>query len=215
MPAQAGIRTVARIERSEIRGLHPACRFAHAGYCCYAANDSAAALNPSYGPHRFTFQTANQPAKRHHPYSLRRRVRRSPLWSLALPLKNMRGWRAKWLNHCSFVPRSLSRTRSASRRATQTSLRKSGVICGRLPYCAGPRFAGAVQSGLPSSPPGLPSFPTASPAEPRAGLNGRRQPSSWQAALQWPPGGAPAPPGCVPCEARPRAPHPAPSPRRL
>ena len=119
-----------------------------------------------------------------------------PLWSLALPLKNMRGWRAKWRNHCSFVPRSLSRTRSASRRATRTSLRKSGVICGRLPYCAGPRFAGAVQSGLPSSPPGLPSFPTASPAEPRAGLNGRRQPSSWQAALQWPPGGAPAPPGC-------------------
>ena len=26
----------------------------------------------------------------------------------------------------------------------------------------------------------------------------------------WPPGGAPAPPGCVLCEARPRAPHPAP-----
>jgi hypothetical protein len=26
----------------------------------------------------------------------------------------------------------------------------------------------------------------------------------------WPPGGAPAPPGCVPCGARPRAPHPIP-----
>ena len=43
-------------------------------------------------------------------------------------LKNMRGWRAKWRNHCSFVPRSLSRTRSASRRATQTSLRCPGLF---------------------------------------------------------------------------------------
>ena len=114
-----------------------------------------------------TSQANSQKAKRHHPYSLRRRVRRSPF---SLSLKNMRGWRAKWRNHCSFVPRSLSRTRSASRRATQTSLRRPGLFAAssflrRAALCGGRPVRPAL------SRPGLPSFPTASPAEPRAGLN--------------------------------------------
>jgi hypothetical protein len=57
----------------------------------------------------------------------------------------------------------------------------------RLPYGAGPRF---------SWPPV--KYGTASVSQLLAG------------GPYWPPGGAPAPPGCVPCEARPRAPHPAP-----
>ena len=38
-------------------------------------------------------------------------------------------------------PHSLSEIRGAARRATRTSLRTSGFICGRLPYGAGPRFS--------------------------------------------------------------------------
>ena len=57
----------------------------------------------------------------------------------------------------------------------------------RLPSCAGPRF---------SWPPV--THGTASVSQLLAG------------GPYWPPGGAPAPPGCVLCEARPRAPHPAP-----
>ena len=57
----------------------------------------------------------------------------------------------------------------------------------RLSSCAGPRF---------SWPPV--THGTASVSQLLAG------------GPYWPPGGAPAPPGCVLCEARPRAPHPAP-----
>src|SRR6476646_5589028 len=57
----------------------------------------------------------------------------------------------------------------------------------RLPSCAGPRF---------SWPPV--THGTASVSQLLAG------------GPYWPPGGAPAPPGCVLCEARARAPHPTP-----
>ena len=76
---------------------------------------------------------------RHHPYCLARpRVGPS---SRCLPSK-MRGMARQGAQPLFFVcPHSLSEIRGAARRATRTSLRTSGFICGRLPYGAGPRFS--------------------------------------------------------------------------
>jgi hypothetical protein len=95
---------------------------------------------------------------RHHPYCLARpRVGPS---SRRLPSK-MRGMARQGAQPLFLMClHSLSEMRGAARRATRTSLRTSGVICGRLPYGAGPRF----------------SWP---PVKTRSGL---RQPSSWRAA---------------------------------
>ena len=141
---------------------------------------------------QFNFQTANfnsqvfQTAMRHHPYCLARpRVGPS---SRCLPSK-MRGMARQGAQPLFLMcPHSLSEIRGAARRATRTSLRTSGV------------------------------YLRASSLRRRAALfvaareNTERPPSAKLLAggSYWPPGGAPAPPGCVPCGARPRAPHPIP-----
>ena len=130
-------------------------------------------------------QTANQTAKRHHPYCLARpRVGPS---SRCLPSK-MRGMARQGAQPLFFVcPHSLSEIRGAARRATRTSLRTSGFICGRLPYGAGPRFSWPpVKHG------------TASVSQAPGGrllLAARRSPGAARVRA---------------CEARPRAPHPIP-----
>jgi len=137
--------------------------------------------------HKFTFQIA----KRHRPYCLSR-PRVGPSSTLRLSPSPKRGdWRAKWRNHCFCVPAVPLET--AGRRSARhpDKLAPSGLICGRLPYGAGPRF----------------SWP----------------PQTWAASVSQAPGGQPVlatrrSPGAArvrACEARPRAPHPAPSPRRL
>jgi hypothetical protein len=67
-------------------------------------------------------------------------------------------------------------------------LAPSGLICGVFLPAPGRAFRGRPKQGRPPS------------AKLLAG------------GSYWPPGGAPAPPGCVLCEARPRAPHPTPPP---
>jgi hypothetical protein len=64
---------------------------------------------------------------------------------------------------------------SASRRATQTRLAPSGLICRGLPYGTGRVFRW-----------------------PRT-LTAIRQPAPLAGGSYWPPGGAPVPPGCVLC----------------
>ena len=103
-----------------------------------------------------------------------------------LPSPKRGGWRAKWRNHCYCVPAAPRET--AGRRSARhpDKLAQSGLICGRLPYGAGPRF----------------SWP----------------PQTWAASVSQAPGGQPIlatrrSPGAArvrACEARPRAPHPAP-----
>ena len=65
-------------------------------------------------------------------------------------------------------------------------LARSGLICGVFLPAPGRAFRGRPKHGRPPS------------AKLLAG------------GSYWPPGGAPAPPGCVLCEARPQAPHPTP-----
>ena len=99
----------------------------------------------------FTFQTMPclsnsqvfQTAMHHHPYCLARpRVGPSSVLSL-LPLAKRGGWRAKGRNHCSLMcPHSLSEIRGAARRATRTSLRTSGFICGVFLAAPGRAFRG-------------------------------------------------------------------------
>jgi len=89
------------------------------------------------------------------PYSLRRRVRRSPL---PFP-RTMRGDGAPGGATIVFVDRVPSRERGRLPARHPDKLAQSGLICGRSPYGAGPRFAKAVRL-----------------------MDGRRQPSSWQAA---------------------------------
>jgi hypothetical protein len=125
-----------------------------------------------------------QTAVRHHPYCLARpRVGPS---SHCLPSKR-RGMARQVARPLFFVcPHLLSEIRGASRRATQTACAVRAYLR-RLPYGAGPRFSWPpVKHG------------TAAVSQLLAG------------GSYWPPGGAPAPPGCVLCEARPRAPHPIP-----
>src|SRR6185295_3682496 len=83
-------------------------------------------------------------------------------------------------------PQSLSEPRGAARRATRTSLRSPGLFAGVFLTAPGRAFRGRPKQRRPPSAKLLAGSP------------------------YWPPGGAPAPPGCVLCEARPRAPHPAP-----
>ena len=201
------VRTVARIERSEIRGLHPhvaslmratAAVLRLERWPALQLRSSPRKRGPGLDPRlrgdeRFVerahtislfkqpIKQPNQTAKRHHPYSLRRRVRRSPLWSFALPLKNMRGWRAKWRNNCSFsAALPLENAERLSARHPD-KLAPSGVICG-VSSCAGPRFRGPsrqaclVSAGFAIVSDGLSGRAAGRP-------NGRRQPSSWQAAL--------------------------------
>ena len=131
------------------------------------------------------FQTAKvfQTNMRHHPYCLARpRVGPS---SHCLPSK-MRGMARQGAQPLLLMcPHSLSEIRGAARRATRTSLRSLGLLAASSLLRWAALFV-AVHSV------------TASVSQLLAG------------GPYWPPGGAPAPPGCVPCEARPRAPHPAP-----
>jgi hypothetical protein len=121
---------------------------------------------------------------RHHPYCLARpRVGRS---SHRLPSK-MRGMARQGAQPLFFVcPHSLSEIRGAARRATQTSLRSLGLFAASSFLRRVALFVAAPKQGRPPS------------AKLLAG------------GSYWPPGGAPAPPGCVLCEARPQAPHPIP-----
>ena len=90
-----------------------------------------------------------------------------------LPSPKRGGWRAKWRNHCYCVP-AIPRETAGRRSARHPDkLAQSGLICGRLPYGAGPRFSWPPQTGRPPSAKLLAGSP------------------------YWPPGGAPAPPGCV------------------
>ena len=132
--------------------------------------------------HKFTFQTA----KHHRPYYLSRPRVGPSSFSSFVPSPKRGGWRAKWRNHCYCVPAAPRET--AGRRSARhpDKLAQSGLICGRLPYGAGPRF----------------SWP----------------PQTWAASVSQAPGGQPVlatrrSPGAArvrACEARPRAPHPAP-----
>ena len=74
---------------------------------------------------------------------------------------------------CSKCPRSLSWPRGAARRATQTSLRSLGLFAGVFLPAPGRAFRGRPKHGQPPSAKLLAGGP------------------------YWPPGGAPAPPGCV------------------
>ena len=140
-----------------------------------------------------------QRAKRHHPYSLARpRVGPSP-FLLFSPAQMRGGWRARWRNHCSFSARVPSRKHGAPPGApsfaASSLLRRAALFVDRLSCSPGfPRLAAVTGAWL---------------TKPRDS----RRPSVSQllaGGSYWPPGGAPAPPGCVLCEARPRAPHPAP-----
>ena len=86
--------------------------------------------------------------------------------SLLTPLGIRGGWRARWRNHCSLLPHSLSRARAPP-----------GAPSRRSPYGTGPRFSLA------------------------ASIFWKRPCVSQLLAggSYWPPGGAPAPPGCVLC----------------
>ncbi len=61
------------------------------------------------------------------------------------------GWRAKWRNHCSVVPRSLSRTRAPlGAPSRRSSFRRPGTLCGGPPTCGRPPSASswrAARSG--------------------------------------------------------------------
>jgi hypothetical protein len=115
-----------------------------------------------------------------------------------LPRANARGMARQVAQPLFFqCPCSLSKTRGASRRAITASslLRRAALFVDRLSCSPGfPRLAAVTGAWL---------------TKPRDS----RRPSVSQllaGGSYWPPGGAPAPPGCVLCEARPRAPHPAP-----
>ena len=106
--------------------------------------------------------------QRHRPYSLRRRVRREPL---PFPLKDMRGWRAKWRYRCRSDPHSL---RECGAPLGATDLRRPGLFAASSSFAMGRAFrAPSCQAGFPA---GLPRAPTASLAG-IGGLNGRRQPA--------------------------------------
>ena len=124
-----------------------------------------------------------QTNKRHHPYCLARpRVGPS---SHCLPSK-MRGMARQGAQPLLLMcPHSLAEIRGATRRATRTSLRSPGLFAAFSLLRRAALFV-AVRNV------------TASVSQLLAGVP------------YWPPGGAPAPPGCVLCEARPRAPHPTP-----
>ena len=147
-----------------------------------------------------------QRAKRHHPYSLARpRVGPSP-FLLFSPAQMRGGWRARWRDHCSFSARVPSRKHGAPPGAPPRQACAVWAHLRRLPCCAGPRFSLTVLlSRLPS--------PCCRYRRLLTKPRDSRRPSVSQllaGGSYWPPGGAPAPPGCVLCEARPRAPHPAP-----
>ena len=135
-----------------------------------------------------TAARAGMPARvkdmRHHPYCLARpRVGPS---SRCLPSK-MRGMARQGAQPLFCVPAfPLGNTGRRSARHPD-KLAHVRIYLRRLPSCAGPRF---------SWPPV--THGTASVSQLLAG------------GSYWPPGGAPAPPGCVLCGARPRAPHPTP-----
>ena len=113
-------------------------------------------------------------------------------------------------------PAKSARERRAKRRVhslcaciVADARRLSARLWRRSHYGAGPRFRRALRpaSGLEFA---APSGSTAR-SEPRASLDGPPSASSSQ-GLVVVPGGAPAPPGCVACEPRPRAPRPLPLP---
>jgi hypothetical protein len=119
--------------------------------------------------HKFTFQTAEHP----HPYCLSR-PRVGPSSTLRLSPRQSEGTGAPSGATIVFVcPQSLSRPRGAARRATQTSLRRLGLFAGVFLTAPGRAFRGRPKHGRPPSAKLLAGSP------------------------YWPPGGAPAPPGCV------------------
>ena len=161
------------------------------------AEDASSAFNQTRAFPIYFSNSQFKPTKRHHPYCLARpRVGPSPF--LLLSPQNMRGMARQVAQPLFFqCPCSLSKTRGASRRAITASslLRRAALFVDRLSCSPGfPRLAAVSGAWL---------------TKPRDS----RRPSVSQllaGGSYWPPGGAPAPPGCVLCEARPRAPHPAP-----
>ena len=128
---------------------------------------------------QFTFQTANFKLPNFkQPSIIARIVCRGPgqarLPSLRLSPRQSEGDGApRGATICSKCPRSLSRSRGAARRATQTSLRRPGLFAGVFLTAPGRAFRGRPKLGRPPSAKLLAGGP------------------------YWPPGGAPAPPGCV------------------
>jgi hypothetical protein len=147
-----------------------------------AAKSCSQVLQPSLAAKSCSqvFQTP----MRHHPYCLARpRVGPS---SHCLPSKK-RGMARQGAQPLFLMcPHSLSEIRGATRRATRTSLRSPGLFAAFSLLRRAALFVATVKHG------------TTSVSQLLAG------------GPYWPPGGAPAPPGCVLCEARPRAPHPIP-----
>ena len=136
---------------------------------------------------------------RHHPYSLRRRVRRRPRL------------RPSGFGGQAFSPSNKSRGRSAERR-----ILSNPRLAARAPVTTGARLS-ALHRGVLTAAPGrafgvrfvLPCgsklaapFGSTAHTEPRASLNGPPSASSWQGSLVTP-GGAPAPPGCRGCVSSP------------
>ena len=89
-----------------------------------------------------------QTAKRHRPVFFAAPGTPSSLFSTP---QNRGGWRAKWRNHCSVVPRSLSRTRAPlGAPSRRSSFRRPGTLCGGPPTCGRPPSASswrAARSG--------------------------------------------------------------------
>ena len=119
--------------------------------------------------HKFTFQTAKQ----HRPYYLSRpRVGPSSFSSFS-PRQSEGDGAPSGATIVIVCPRPLARPRGAARRATQTSLRSPGLFAGVFLTAPGRAFRGRPKHGRPPSAKLLAGSP------------------------YWPPGGAPAPPGCV------------------
>jgi hypothetical protein len=111
-------------------------------------HDAEGVACTSVQPPVFHIQLSNSSARRHGG-SRKSRVSSPVLFGEApgrpvfrlSPLKD-EGMARQGAHPLFFVcPHSLSEMRGAARRATRTSLRTSGFICGRLPYGAGPRFS--------------------------------------------------------------------------
>src|SRR5215467_2261318 len=108
------------------------------------AEDTASALTALFPDSLF-----KQPSVITRILSSRPRVGPSFL-SSSRPSPKARGMARQVAQPLFFVAALPLESTGASRRATQTSLTPSGLICGRLPYGTGPRFSLAVSVSGPA-----------------------------------------------------------------